>query len=101
MPVLKTLVDPEAKVQFQQLARSQGMSESECLRAVVLEKIGDAQNDDTDNAGLKPDALNTEADQITVRMPRFLMEAVKERAKAKGMASKSVDCLLGAIQPDN
>lgn len=84
MPVLKTLVDPEIKTRFHNMAKARGLSESELLRAIVLAATGGEK--DSDQA-INPDAKKVEANRITVRMPRFLMEATKERAKLKGMAS--------------
>lgn len=83
MPVLKTLVEPEIKTRFRNIAKARGLSESELLRAVVLAATD--QSKDTDQP-IQPDAEKAESDRMTVRMPRFLMEATKVRAKAKGMA---------------
>lgn len=83
MPVLKTLVEPEIKTRFHNISKARGLSESELLRAVVLAATD--QSKDTDQP-IQPDAEKAEADRMTVRMPRFLMEATKKRSKAKGMA---------------
>lgn len=83
MPVLKTLVDPEIKASFRHMAKTHRLSESELLRAVVLAMTG--QDKGTDQP-IEPDAESADLDRITVRMPRFLMEAAKTRAKEKGMA---------------
>lgn len=83
MPVLKTLVEPGTKTRFRNMARERGLSESELLRAVILAVTGE---DEGDGQPIEPDAERAELDRMTVRMPRFLMEATKERAKTKGMA---------------
>lgn len=83
MPVLKTLVETEIKTRFRNMAKARGLSESELLRAVVLAATG--QDKGTEQP-TQPDPDNAEADRMTVRMPRFLMEATKARAKTKGMA---------------
>lgn len=84
MPVLKTLVEPEIKARFHRIAKTRRLSESELLRAVVLAVTGQANGTEQPIA---LDAENADLDRMTIRMPRFLMEAAKKRAKAKGMAS--------------
>ncbi len=83
MPVLKTVVEPATKSRFRGLAKARALSESELLRAVVLAATG--QDDGADKLA-KPEAHKAELDRMTVRMPRFLLEATKERARSKGMA---------------
>lgn len=84
MPVLKTLVELETKTRFRNIAKSQGMSESELLRSVVLVVTG--QDSGSEQPAVEPNAENIDTDRMTVRMPRFLMESMKARAKSKGMA---------------
>jgi hypothetical protein len=84
MPVLKTLVEPETKTRFRNLAKTRGLSESELLRSVVLVVTG--QDTDTDQT-IKPETENSELERMTVRLPGFLMAAAKQRGKAKGMAA--------------
>lgn len=83
MPVLKTLVEPEIKKRFQSIAKAQGMSESELLRAVALVVTG--QNN-SDEQLVEPSAEKADINRMTVRLARFLMEGVNARAKIKGMA---------------
>lgn len=83
MPVLKTLVEPETKARFQSMATMRGLSESELLRAVVL-AVTDPEP--AAAAPIKPDLKRAEVERMTLRLPRFLMEATKARAKSKGMA---------------
>lgn len=92
MPVLKTVVEPEIKTRFRSMAKARGLSESELLRAVILAATG--QDGGTDQP-TEPDAEKTDLDRMTVRMPRFLMESTKRRAKSKGMApSRFVTALV-------
>ena len=83
MPVLKTLVEPGTKVRFRSMAKARGLSESELLRAVILAVTGE---DDGPDQPIEPDAEKADTSRMTVRMPRFLMEGTKARAKSKGMA---------------
>lgn len=83
MPVLKTLVEPGTKARFRSMAKARGLSESELLRAVILAVTG--EDDDTDQP-IEPDAEKADTTRMTVRMPRFLMEAAAARGKVKGMA---------------
>lgn len=83
MPVLKTLVEPGTKARFRGMAKARGLSESELLRAVILAVTG--EDDDADQP-IEPDAEKADTTRMTVRMPRFLMEAATARGKVKGMA---------------
>jgi predicted DNA binding CopG/RHH family protein len=83
MPVLKTLVDPEIKSRFRKIAKALKLSESELLRAIVFDRTSAVNEVDQP---IKPDPENAETDRMTVRMPRFLIKAIKDRAKKKGMA---------------
>lgn len=83
MMILKTTVAREVKARFRSVATARGMSESELLRAVILIVIGETDGDDHP---VKPDAKKLDIARMTVRMPQFLMEAAKERAKSNGMA---------------
>lgn len=83
MPVLKTLVETEIKQRFRGLAKARGLSESELLRAVVMAEIS---HDNDTGQPAEPDETKLEIERITVRMPGFLMDATKERAKKKQMA---------------
>lgn len=83
MPVLKTLVEPGTKTRFRSMAKARGLSESELLRAVILAVTGE---DDGADQPIEPDAEKADTARMTVRMPRFLMEAATARGKVKGMA---------------
>jgi hypothetical protein len=84
MPVLKTLVETETKTRFRNLAKTRGLSESELLRSVVLVVTG---QDNAADQPIKPETDNSELERMTVRLPGFLMDAAKQRGKAKGMAA--------------
>lgn len=83
MPVLKTLVEPEIKMRFRKMAKARKLSESELLRVLVLEATGAEKGTDQP---IEPNPEKVELERMTVRMPRFLIEATKDRAKKKGMA---------------
>jgi len=70
-------------VRFRSMAKARGLSESELLRAVILAVTG--EDDDADQP-IEPDAEKADIERMTVRMPRFLMEAATARGKVKGMA---------------
>jgi len=83
MPVVKTLIDAETKTRFRRMAKARGLSESELLRAAVLVVTG---QDSGPDQPIEPDPENADTERMTVRMPGFLMDAAKNRAKGKGMA---------------
>ena len=90
MPILRARVDEELKSLFQQKAESINLSESELLRKVVLEFFAHEKNSDALAdvlTAIEPDAENAENEKMTIRLPRFLVDAAKEKAKAKGMAT--------------
>jgi hypothetical protein len=83
MPVLKTLVETGTKARFRSIAKARGLSESELLRAAVLTVTGE---DTGTKQPIEPDAEKADTARMTVRMPRFLMDGTRARAKGKGMA---------------
>jgi predicted DNA binding CopG/RHH family protein len=90
MPILRARVDEDLKSLFLQKAEERNLSESELLRKVVLDFFAQEKNSDTLADVLKavePDAENLENEKMTIRLPRFLVDAAKERAKAKGIAT--------------
>ena len=87
MPVLITKVDEDLKQLFKQQTKNNGLSESELLRLIVIEAMGKAQFSESNKTDLTPDTEKSETERITVRMPSFLMQAAKEKGKAKGMAT--------------
>lgn len=86
MPVLITKVDEDLKKLFQKHSKTKGFSEAELLRAIVIDTLRKEPHTESEQPELKPAPGKTEPERITVRMPGFLMDTAKDRAKAKGMA---------------
>lgn len=80
-PQIKTQISSEIKTKFQNLAKTKGLTEAEFLRKLVIDAIGEME----EKIGQEPKELNSELDRLTIRLPKFLMGVVKEKAKAKGM----------------
>ncbi|KWF77594.1 hypothetical protein WL93_26650 [Burkholderia diffusa] len=80
---LKARVEPEIKAAFIRRAKMRRMTESELLRAVVMAEIGQGS---TTPEPIEPEPEKSDTDRLTVRLAAFLLEAVKQRAKARGMA---------------
>lgn len=78
---LKARVEPEIKGAFIQRARARRMTESQLLRAVVMAEIGHRLT-----VSATPSHGNTSIQRVTVRLPSFLLDAVKGRARIFGMA---------------
>ena len=90
MPMLRARVDEDLKSLFLQKAEVLNLSESELLSKIVLEFFAHAKNKDEVEDVLRAvqaDAENAEIEKMTIRLPRFLVDAAKEKAKAKGMAT--------------
>ncbi len=98
MPVLKTLAEPGTKARFRSMAKSRGLSESELLRAVILAVTGE---DNGTDQPIEPDAEKADTARMTVRMPRFLMEGTRARAKSKGMDGKPMKLYRGVKSKSN
>lgn len=82
-PILKARFDPDTHARFLAVARARKISESELLRLAVNRELGLAP---AEQAEVEPDPDQAAFDRITVRMPAFVMVAMKIRAKSKGMA---------------
>lgn len=70
------------------LASKRTQSDAELLRQLILDALGESgeqREPELTPIGVSP--KQSELERITVRLPRFLMEEVKDRAKMKGMAS--------------
>jgi predicted DNA binding CopG/RHH family protein len=90
MPILRARVDEDLKSLFLQKAEERNLSESELLRKVVLDFFAHEKNKDEVGDVLRtvePDAENAENEKMTIRLPRFLVDAAKDKAKAKGMVT--------------
>lgn len=82
-PILKARFDAEVHARFLALAKARGLKESELLRLAVNRELGQAP---AELSMVEPDPNQADHDRITVRMPAFLMTAMKGRAKSQGMA---------------
>jgi hypothetical protein len=90
MPILRARVDEDLKSLFLHKAEALNLSESELLRKLVLEFFAPEKNSDALEdvlTAVEPDAENAGNEKMTIRLPRFLVDAAKDKAKAKGMAT--------------
>lgn len=85
MPVLKTLVETETKARFHRKAKARGLTESELLRTMVLASIAPKENAEQQLIEPGQASMPINTGRMTVRMPGYLLEATKTKAKAKGM----------------
>ena len=94
LETIRARVEPDIKLRFSELAKQQGLSESELLRSIVL----DLTNQGTPAVqSIKIDTEHLELERLSIRLPRFLMQAAKQNAKTKGMAiSRWVSALVQA-----
>lgn len=82
-PILKARFDADTHARFLAVAKARGLKESELLRLAVNRELGQAP---AGPAEVEPDPEQADHDRITVRMPAFLMTAMKGRARSQGMA---------------
>jgi predicted DNA binding CopG/RHH family protein len=84
MPVLKTRVDLDTKIRFAGQAKRARLSESELLRVRVVDRLEPA----TEHAvpATSEPQESAAPDRMTVWLPAGLKEAVKTRARQRGMA---------------
>jgi hypothetical protein len=78
-------VNENTRTRFRNIARSAGKTESELLReiiAIVIEQQTPVQPEP-----VVPVPAHTYPDQLTLRLPSFLLDAVRERAKKEGMSA--------------
>ncbi|WP_187671867.1 plasmid mobilization relaxosome protein MobC [Zestomonas carbonaria] len=80
---LITRIGRSEKSQFERTAKSQNLTPSELLRRLVLAEIG--KNEALKAAEPVPERIGTE--RLTIALAEFLMDSVKLRAEAKGMAT--------------
>ena len=80
---IRTRVAPEIKNAFRDMAKEKGLTESEFLRSIVLNAINYPSNTPT----LETTKSNIEITDLKIRLPRFLIEAAKEKASTQGMAT--------------
>jgi hypothetical protein len=77
-------VEEDHKKKFSRFAKKRGLTESELLRELVLIAIG--ESDDVLPFVEEPAAELVELERVTVRLPKFLIKSLQNRAKSKGMA---------------
>ena len=81
--VLNTPVEAEIKAAFGRRAAAKGMKPAALLRQLVMQElVANPAPLDLDEKALSG---RIELERTTVRMPGFLQDAAKERAKVKGM----------------
>lgn len=79
-------VDEPTKQAFSDIAKHHGLTESEYLRTIVLNEI----NKPSDTPKLKTTEAkhnNIEMSYLKIRLPKFLINAAKEKANAHGMVT--------------
>jgi predicted DNA binding CopG/RHH family protein len=89
---LKVSVDEALKTDVSRLAKMRGQTEAKFLRSLVLAEVN--RNQDSTDAAIKP-AGKIDTHQMTLRMPHFLLDGIKERASKKCMSlSRFVSSLI-------
>lgn len=82
-PILKTRIDSATRDRFVHLARTQHLSESELLRRAIQRELGEpAQGVQPAEPARDP----TDIDRITVRLPRHVLRAARDRSTTTGLA---------------
>jgi antitoxin component of RelBE/YafQ-DinJ toxin-antitoxin module len=80
--VLRARVDTDIEQAFIAVAKQRGMKASDLLRSLILAEVG-ALGPPIGNVPAAPENASLEA--LNVRLPGFLMDAVKARSKMRGM----------------
>jgi len=83
MPVIKIYIDSDLKNRFCKLAKAKGLSGSEFYRMAVQEIL--EREEKVNQTVVESDTENSCPAQATIRMPNFLKEMGKHKAKMKGM----------------
>ena len=85
---IKTRTDDETKKAFTELARKRGVTESELLRELIASAIArspEVQGADPEPANPTTDSI--EQARLNLRMPLFLLDGAKSRAKYKSIST--------------
>jgi antitoxin component of RelBE/YafQ-DinJ toxin-antitoxin module len=87
---IRCRVDDETKQAFNEMANNHGLTESELLAVIISGVIN--KTDKPKTSSIFPQRkiftkAETELIPITFKMPRFVITAVKTKAKAQGMAT--------------
>ena len=77
--VIKARVDEKTRTQFRRMARSAGKTESELLREIIAIVIEQQIPGKPDQA--VPIPAHTYPDQLTLRLPSFLLNVIRERTR--------------------
>lgn len=83
--VIKARVDGNTRTHFRRIARRAGKTESELLREIIA--IVTNRETPVEPEPVVPDTGNASTRQLTLRLPGFLLDAVKEKAKIQGMSA--------------
>jgi hypothetical protein len=78
--VIRARVDKNTRSRFQRTARNAGKAESELLREVIAIVIG--QRDPKQSEPVIPNNARLQATKFTIRLPTFLLDAVRQRSDA-------------------
>jgi hypothetical protein len=81
---LRTRVQRETQDAFERLAAQRSVTPSVLLRELVMREI--CTVDKFVDLSVRPDQGRLEIEQTSIRLPGFLTDKVKERAKYKGMS---------------
>ena len=82
--LLYVRVSDNTRTRFQRIARNAGKTESELLREIIA--IVTDRETPVEPSPVFPDTGNASTRQLTLRLPAFLLDAVKERAKIQTMS---------------
>jgi predicted DNA binding CopG/RHH family protein len=80
---LKTRVSEETKADFIKLAENHGLTESELLRLIITTALSNQEPQITP----KEKEIDIEITELKIRLPKFLIEQAKAKAKTQGMAT--------------
>lgn len=81
--LLATRVEPSLKEAFEAHASARNLKSSELLRRLVMVELG--REPGTDKSLPQPKLQGQKMQQVTLRFPRFILDAAQDRATAKGM----------------
>jgi hypothetical protein len=87
-------IDTASRTHFRKMAGAHGLSESELLRSLVLRQIGAGGFIESP---VVPDPKESDLAPMTVRMPRFLMKAAKDRPKPKGWRQVDLQHFVSSV----
>lgn len=80
---IKTRVTDDIKANFIKLAENHGLTESELLRLIITNALSNQEPQITP----KEKDVDIEITELKIRLPKFLIEQAKAKAKTQGMAT--------------